>query len=205
MKAEDLLLGFDARQMSSEDSPEWDAQRREDFLLRLDVSRPLSTDTIVWPSICAEELRIATALGHQDLWSDLQRLQSCTAASERSTTSPYHLVAITLHLTESDEAERDYWQTQVPHPTPSTRQEGWTFLGYDVSDRWLLSGLSNCGFLPPQDDVPALREQWGKKLNAYHLFDELEHAAAFREFSNRRVVEHSPFFIFGIWLIASNF
>jgi hypothetical protein len=204
MKAKELLLGFDAREIASEDSSQWDAQRRERFLFRLDVLRPLSTDTIVWPSLCDNDLRIASSPGHQDLWSDLQRLQSCTSALDRSIRRHCYIIAITLHLSEGDEAEQNYWQAQVTYTTPSTRQEGWSFLGYDVSDRWLLSGLSNCGFVPPEDDVQALRQQWGNKLNAYHLFDELKHAIEFKGFSNRRVVEHSPFFVFGIWLISPN-
>jgi hypothetical protein len=200
MKAEELLLGFDVRQTTSADAPEWDAQRREDFLFRADVLRPLSTDPTVWPSLGGNTLRIASSPGHQDLWSDLQSLQSYVSALDKTVASRSAVIAVTLHLSGGDEAEQNYWHTQVPHPTPSTRQAGWSFLGYDVSDRWLLSGLSNCGFVAAQDDTQALKQQWSQKLNAHHLFDKLEDAIEFKGLSNRRVVEHSPFFVFGIWL-----
>ena len=46
---EEQLLGFDARALSS--SSAWESGRRDQFLLRPDVRAPLSTDTLVWPSV----------------------------------------------------------------------------------------------------------------------------------------------------------
>jgi hypothetical protein len=37
--------------------------------------------------------------------------------------------------------------------------------------------------------------------NEGHLFDHLAPTTEFKDFSNERVKEHAPFFIFGIWLI----
>ena len=45
------LLGFDARRPVATVDGLWTAARREQFLLRGDVSRPLSVDTLVWPSL----------------------------------------------------------------------------------------------------------------------------------------------------------
>ncbi|HEX8703058.1 MAG TPA: hypothetical protein VF815_29745 [Myxococcaceae bacterium] len=87
---------------------------------------------------------------------------------------------------------------------PYTVDAGWTFLGYDVADLGgSISGLMNCGFLPGQDDVEALRAVWGPKLNSRHLFDDVADAVAFKDFSNHRVPEHRPFFVNGLWLLSS--
>lgn len=43
-----VLLGFDAREMIPPSA--WNGGRRELFLLRPDVERPLSVDTAVWPN-----------------------------------------------------------------------------------------------------------------------------------------------------------
>ncbi len=48
---EERLLGFDVREWDSQADGLWDGARRELFLLRLDVLRPLSADRLVWPSV----------------------------------------------------------------------------------------------------------------------------------------------------------
>jgi len=45
-----VLLGFDAREAISP-VRDWDAARRELYLLRPEVTRPLSVDALVWPSV----------------------------------------------------------------------------------------------------------------------------------------------------------
>ena len=42
---------------------------------------------------------------------------------------------------------------------------------------------------------------WGPRLNEHHLFKNAESAFAFRLVTNRRVPEHAPFFVYGLWLI----
>jgi hypothetical protein len=197
MSGEELLLGFDGRVWGSSDS--WDAKRREQFLVRTDVVQPFSTDTTVWPAVKDSDLRPPTCIGHQTLWNDLECLQSCLGSA--ATSRPL-IIAVTLHLIKEPSDEVDRWKADVPETIPAFRAEPWSLLGYDVSDRWLLSGLSNCGFLPG-DDVQALREKWSDKLSDHHLFERLESAVEFRALSDQRIVEHSPFFVFGIWSIPS--
>ncbi|HEV8105744.1 MAG TPA: hypothetical protein VGP69_18590 [Gaiellaceae bacterium] len=48
--ADEMLIGFDARE-AVEYLPRWDGERRQRFLLRHDVARPLSVDARVWPTI----------------------------------------------------------------------------------------------------------------------------------------------------------
>lgn len=190
-----MLLGFDIR---CDNPREWDAKRKDQFLFRSDVIQPFSTDTTVWPSCCDMDQRPAECIGHQDLWSDLKCLKEY--ASSREYNDPHSsTIAIAVHLANLSEPEVMDWKSEATLTNPSMIGASWTLLGYDVSDRWLLSGLSNCGFLPEMEDVQSLRDTWANKLNERHLFDVLDYAIEFRELSNKRVAEHAPFFIFGIW------
>ena len=192
MNGEELLLGFDGRVWGNSDT--WDAKRREGFLLRTDVVQPLSTDTTVWPALLDSSLRPPACMGYQTLWNDLECLQSSLVSSASSS---FATIAVTLRLI-NDASEADLWRAEVPTTIPALRAETWSLLGYDVSDKWLLSGLSNCGFLPGEN-AQALKEKWSDKLNDHHLFDTLDSAMEFRAVSDERAVEHSPFFVFGIW------
>ena len=196
---EALVLGFDIRVEDQIGANNWSAKRRNDFLLRSDVLQPYSVDTTVWPSILDSNARPNTCIGYQDLWSDLPCLRSFSS-EEFQSGAVGRLIAITLSL-ENSASESTRWQMDVPPTIPATSDGSWQFLGYDVADRWLLSGLSNCGFLPVIDSVTDLRTQWNGKLNDHHLFDAPGDARAFQSLSNRRTAEHSPFFIFGIWWV----
>jgi hypothetical protein len=202
MKSEEILLGFDCRQSISRVAVNWDATRREAFLFRTDAPQPLSTDTIVWSAVLDDQLRPGHCIGHQDLWSDLQCLEACLQAHDIQVPNRDSLIAVTVHLSEGDKVEWELEKLAGPTTTPPIRDERWSLVGYDVSDQWLLSGLSNCGFIP-SDDKEALRREWSSRLNQYHLFTNLDHATQFRELSNRRAAEHTPFFVFGIWLIPN--
>lgn len=66
------------------------------------------------------------------------------------------------------------------------------FLGYDIGDHMLISGLMNCGFRE-SDWADFDLEQYVPHLNRWHLFDELEPALEFKKMSDIRVKEHAPF------------
>jgi hypothetical protein len=68
-----------------------------------------------------------------------------------------------------------------------------------VSDGFLLSGLSNCGYVGSEDR--ALRERWEADVNEHGLFSEAGPARRFADETNVRVPEHAPFFPFGIYLV----
>ena len=70
------LLGFDAREMWQEFHITWSGERQEQYLLRRDIKKPLSTDTIVWSSVFEEmgELEPPVWRGALDLWGDLQNM-----------------------------------------------------------------------------------------------------------------------------------
>jgi hypothetical protein len=80
---------------------------------------------------------------------------------------------------------------------PRTLGDGWDLLGYDVATPFLLSGLSNCGYNEQQKN--ALSRLWLGKLNKVGLLTDLDDAVAFTEVTNRRVPEHAPFLVFGLY------
>ncbi len=47
----ELLLGFDAREMWLEFSEDWSEERQRLFLLRRDIIKPLSAHTVTWRSV----------------------------------------------------------------------------------------------------------------------------------------------------------
>ena len=198
MGSEERIVGFDAREMWLDPALSWTEKRRADFLFRPDVPKPLSTDTVVWPSVfdLNENTRPPGCFGHQDLCEQLADVQVHLASVQPGRC---YVIAITVFTSSPSEAQE--WDELTSTTTPATRDDSWTFLGFDVSDQWLLSGLSNCGFLPEVEDVASLRARWGPQLNQHHLFDSLDAATAFKDVSNVRVQEHAPFFVFGLWLV----
>lgn len=73
-----------------------------------------------------------------------------------------------------------------------------SFLGYDVADAGLTSGLMNCGYT---DDATQLREHWARHLNRCHLFSDRARALHFLRITSERVPEHAPFFVYGLYLL----
>ncbi len=199
MGFEERIVGFDAREMWIDPAVSWPEQRRAGFLFRPDVPKPLSTDTVVWPSVfdLNNNTRPPDCFGHQDLCDKLADVQSHLASVQAERC---YVIAITV-FTSSPSQAQEWDELLVSMTTPPTRDRSWSFLGFDVSDQWLLSGLSNCGFLPELDDIASQRAKWGPQLNQHHLFDSLDAATAFKDFSNLRVQEHAPFFVFGLWLV----
>jgi len=79
---------------------------------------------------------------------------------------------------------------------------GWVCLGYDVADAGLLSGLTNCGYTAAEKD--ALVEDWAAHLNDLHLFGTARAAHRFAEHADRRVPEHAPFYVYGLYACAAD-
>jgi hypothetical protein len=202
MSSNELLLGFDAREMWLDIAEYWPEERKKIFLLRQDIVRPLSTDTLVWRSVFDVEqtLNIPQWTGPiQELWDNLATLQEYldTAWSERKL--PYWIIAVTLQEDGCENEELQEWYDRVTSIIPSLRDPAWAFLGYDVSDKWLLSGLSDCG--TTETEMQMLHNTYASHLNEHHLFDQIKPAVDFMHVSDERVQAHAPFFVYGIWLI----
>jgi hypothetical protein len=203
----ELLVGFDAREYRSADESLWPIQRREQYLYRLDVKKVLSVDVLVWPTIFAAiGIPIPphqTAM--QDLWNDRGTLRK--AISQISNDSPlpaFRTVAITLVADGAEGFHPTLGQAaQLMRPQEETAR--WQFVGFDVADSWMLSALSNCGFLPGYDDVSSMRRDWTPHLNEFHLFVELGTASAFRRMSDRRLAgDHAPTFVYAIYILSGD-
>jgi hypothetical protein len=70
-------------------------------------------------------------------------------------------------------------------------------LGYDVADLAMTSGLTNCGYT--QIEKSQIQQVWAMRLNRFHLFDSRDDADRFRALTDRRVPEHAPFLVFGVY------
>jgi hypothetical protein len=197
---DEKLLGFDARDVSPRRKVDWTDHRRNMYLLREDVESPLSTDLAVWPRatvVAGKSPQLLSWTG-LDLWSNLEDLEAAMAERAESA-EPAWIIAVTLDFSSLTGPEREIWSPRLPVSSMGREAPSWNLMGYDISDLALLSGLSNCGYAP--EHLRSLREDWGWRLNDFHLFRERSDALLFKELSNKRVPEHSPFFIYGLYLI----
>ena len=209
------MLGFDAREMWVNSSMMWDDARRNKFLYRPDVVKPLSVDIAVWPSVFEyyTGLKPPYVGFYQDLWEELEHLRHCLMASKDLQGRRYWLIAISVVTEDISTNHMQAWESllagtipgdatvqpsKVPATKPSDVGVEWLFLGYDVADQWSTSALSNCGFLP-DEDVYGMRKMWSSRLNDFHLFDSLVEAREFQAFANRQASEHAPFFIYSLY------
>lgn len=194
---EAMLIGFDARE-DSLDASAWDEGRRHRFLLRHDVDKPLSVDSSVWPSAfdIQQQVKRPQWTGYvQDLWEDLGSLKS---AVENLAVALRYAAFEVLDANSPIPFELS-WRERVPKINPPSLQEiKAEFVGYDIADYYLLSGLMNCAFTEEELRGAA---HWTPHLNPRHLFEAHEPAMAFKRETDARVPQHAPFFVFGVWLL----
>jgi hypothetical protein len=204
MSSNELLLGFDAREMWLDVAEYWPEERKRSFLLRQDIVKPLSTDTLVWRSVFDVErlLHRPQWTGPiQELWEDVQALENALSTTNHRT-KPSWVIAFTLFSASSDSEEQAYWTVRTQGVNPCIRDPAWHLLGYDVADRYLLSGLTNLSWDPVStDEVQAIGQKYIPYLNEYHLFTSVEPATEFLPLAEEGAREHAPFFVFGLWLI----
>jgi len=198
-----ILLGFDAREMWLNFRNEWDEQRKHRYLLRTDVVRVLSTDSRVWPSIFQLERsfdRTNDLPEYRYVSENLAELQRLACEVMQKSNRPYSTIAIALMTKTCSASEIAEWRKEYPPPEPSDVKSQWTFLGYDISDRFFLSGLSNCGY---DEERLVLQGEWNSYINECHLVSDLDSAERFKIITDNRVKEHAPFYVFGIWLVEN--
>jgi hypothetical protein len=172
-------IGFDLR--STVPDPSWTAERRTRHLLRRDVPAVRSVDTQVWERLPG----LPRPPVPEGLWPSLADLFAAAGALDRA-----GAVAVRITAFMEDEPAPD-------NPDPGAPAESYDFLGYDVADYWMLSGLTNCGYKP--EEAASLAPVWVPRLNDWHLFDDPDDAETFAEVTDQRVPEHAPFYAFGIY------
>src|ERR1700683_1152995 len=145
---EEMLLGFDAREMWLREMSTLGpgGGRPAQFLLREDLDDVLSADWMVWPSIfkTSVSLHRRPKLPQPDwigpnapFWEDLNALRNAIPHGYGNE-HPHWLIAATWHTDLGFEKEaRLEGKILGPHPartTPERRDPAWTFLGFDVTD-----------------------------------------------------------------------
>lgn len=198
------ILGYGARTLDPALEGLWDTRRRETFLLRPDVRVPLSVDVLVWPSVftplASPRDLITAAQGFQAIERDLASFKK--QLRDRTPASPYSVVAITLpDIDQGSSSELDSLRQYVAVTSPAVVDVGMVKLGYDVADASLMSALMNCA--PPPDKVLAQRREWVPSIKDYHLFADVDAAGRFRDAADRRVPDHAPFFVFGMYRLPT--
>jgi hypothetical protein len=175
-------------------------------------------DTFVWPSVFFSQIFRNPAFEsystieidpqiYDQLRLDLDRMRDYYA-SHRALAPDGVFVGIELLSERTAEGETIPYELPesiqcaiwLEQTAPVSLPEGSTLLGYDVADAARLSGLSNCGYT--EEEIRDLSPVWAKHLNSFGLFSALDDAVAFRELSDQRVVEHAPFWVYGLWRIG---
>ncbi|MBN8594955.1 MAG: hypothetical protein J0M33_24595 [Anaerolineae bacterium] len=191
------IVAYDVRYLISDWAFPYQPERRHLFFLRDDIQQPYSTDDMVWVSVLNRYDDLPAWRGTvQNLWQELGEMDTFFAAHGGYPASTLRIV-ITIVL--QDEQEALHWEGY--DFKPMTAAFGGQLLGYDVSDRFLLSGLSNCAY--DEDELVALKPVWSPHLNELHLFTDVDKAHEFKALTSDRVKGHAPFFVFGLYTLDS--
>jgi hypothetical protein len=195
MGFKNTLLGFDIREMGLSHNNTWSQERKDSFLLRQDLEKPLSADTGVWESVFNLDSSLVIPLEHQryyGLWWQLRAMQAFIASHEVSRWKPSWVIVVT-------ELVPDQYEETSFRVEPAEVEPQWSLLGYDVCQESLVSGLSGEAY--ERDEIQPLKERWAKHLNKYHLFEDWEQADQFADWADMRDPGSAPYFVFGLYLI----
>ncbi len=192
----EVLLGFDARRMVVTFDDEWDTSSRETFLLKHNIQMPLSVDEMIWKPLITDDMVFDLPPKYswvQHLWMDLDKLRDFIKLSKVH----YWEIAVTQFFDEETFAQNGIYHVPL---NPQSIQPDWTFLGYDVAEEVLLSGLMNMGYKP--EIKPQISREFADELNSYHLFKDYEVAKKFAVWNQTRDAGHGPWFVTGLYRIA---
>lgn len=188
----EIIIGFDVREMNEPYLGDWSFERQMTYLLKKRIKKPLSIDPAVWSNVLdTSSDNNANNLG---LWRNGNVLLQFFQATSMNTQNGY-CVAFTLLVDDQTPLE----QFDLSDINPTEISHDWELLGYDVADGGLISGLSNCEYTPT--DAQQFMGLFVRHLNKYHLFSDFGVASVFSEMNDLRVVEHAPFYVYGIYRI----
>lgn len=172
----ETVLGYDVRVHPTP----WTEERRRNYLLA-NAAAPLSVDMSVWPSGRGTSLR-------GEIETDFCFVEKFFA---KKTEENVWLIAITL--------QKELYRKEFSNWGIGEVDVSWEFLGYDIADQGMLSGLSNCMY--NEKEIEILKSVWSPDLNKHHLFKDIACAVKFRTLTELRVPEHAPFAVYGLYRI----
>jgi hypothetical protein len=101
---------------------------------------------------------------------------------------------------EASEDIDPLWETLSSRGTnPASISSEWHHLGFDVADRDQTCVLSGCEYTP--EEMAHARLHWGSHVNDSGLLDNLQAALGFKTYSDKRVPELGPYYLYEIFKI----
>jgi hypothetical protein len=193
-----VTLGFDVRERIGERSAgAWSEERRSRFLIRPEVRYPLSVDRSVWPQASGRRNEEAPLY----VWGSVAEiLVAFPGVLSKRPTSPIVIEIAVLATGHSAQRWRDLFQGVLRPERDSALEVGFQEYGYDVADRSLLSGLSNC--MLSSEELESLRTTWKGSVNSLGLFSEVGEAAKYSGVCDSLIPEHAPFSAYRIRRVA---
>lgn len=161
--------------------------------------RPIaaSVDPHHWPSIFESEvtayLKPVFVGPNQSLWEDLPILVRAATLAVQQLGSPVQVIAISEIQRSSHPLER--------HPAAAQQAEELgtvPWLGYDVADYFLRSGIDIVAKYPDATPAPGQFEE-----TAYGLLRKANDAWRVRSKCNRLAPEHRPFYVYSVFLVET--
>ena len=213
----EILVGFDARIVWSEQSTPLPGLGPEgDIRNWLMLAEPYSTDAMTWPSVFDKGLGIGmdTAWRRQfrqtgvtlpawtgpvdSMWENLAGLKQYLHEKASEIHQLYWTIAICAYC-EEEYLNDWYFARNTFRMEPACRDTCWPLLGYDVADYSLNSTLSAFWSQNPDD----LRK-WKPRLNAHHLFIDLEDAREYRDHADETFGLRDRQEIYGIYHVQDH-
>lgn len=190
MQNSQILIGYSIRSLLEDKS--WTQDRRQHFLINPNIDLPKSVSTSVWENIddFIEEnddySLFLSSYGFQDR-KELSRL-SCYNKMQTDKI----MVRSCLHYLHF--VPTFVWALGM---LPYQDDDGFFFMGYDIADGGMTSGLFNCGY--NTDELKYCKERYFSSLNHHGLFESFDIALDFLHYTNKRVEDHAPFYIYSLY------
>ena len=192
------LLGFQLRIIAKK--IKWSQERRQQYLLIQDIRYPLSVDKTVWPY---HENKEDKASMFQD--SDIEdsppnglnvyNLKNMPSQNYKNKEN-FTLVAITTTPNAASSLKEMHKINSTSYTIEDIKNSNWEFLGYDIADKHLISGLMNFGHSKEEKDT--LLSTYISNINLHGLLSTGEIAQKYANHCNDRYKNHAPFFIYGL-------
>jgi hypothetical protein len=175
----------------------WSSEERDNYLLK-QIDTPLSVSRGVWPECTIPEVfeqvfhepKPVAPRNGLDVYSlELPALRNPHAV----------ILAITAEHSIAMKLLKFHKIDSPLQSTENLRSSGFRFIGYDVADLFLCSGLMYCRF--EVSEQKSLRVIFNNKINQYGLFTSPIAADKFLKIRARQVSEHAPFYKYGMWIL----